>query len=648
MRATAHATVLALLVMLPAAAAEGPGFRAVYGSRKSWKSWDDAQAQCKAWGGALAKVDTAEAQGRMRKIKCTDVLWVGAHENPKTPGVNPELWTWISDGSSVSKGVWQTGEPNNFKDKEEECGFARCQRQEGSSCVGEARLGDAPCSPQLPFLCELPSLAADELVWLLEDEKGGTKSIGKCSDLISSPDFQHCIWGQGCEWDAAKEQDDEWLYPIIFLVLLLMAAGSTIVVVIYGCCHDTRSGTCCPATCAGGCVGGAFCTRQEDPLPAAVRMRVTVPAGLLTPGEDGQRRVTVQTPGGVAVAVVVPAGLAPGAVFDAVVETGETPPAAAEAPANSAAAARPDKEEEEERLDTKALTGLRGFAAFHVMIGHYFVFGELRQDLLGGQAMGLFYVLSGFVMYLGYASVPVADPTGGGTWLAKLCCCIGCCDACCAPNTRQLDQGKPFSAKAFYIKRFARLAPTYYLTNAVALVLIFLFAKEKAGDIRSLPWRGPMTVLGITSWAPLFQFPLNGVTWTISTLMAFYVLFPFLAPRLQRSVPPGQVCDVRACVMLSSVRCSCVCDGAVLPGQERVAAICMFLLSAFWSTILGMMFGGVKSLEYLFYWFPRGFPLCRLPVFVMGMLAAKMLLGEKQASVVASCGSPTFKVNPKP
>ena len=121
MRATAHATVLALflLVMLPAAAAEGPGFRAVYGSRKSWKSWDDAQAQCRAWGGALAKVDTAEAQGRMRKIKCTDVLWVGAHENPKTPGVNPELWTWISDGSSVSKGVWQTGEPNNFKDKEE-------------------------------------------------------------------------------------------------------------------------------------------------------------------------------------------------------------------------------------------------------------------------------------------------------------------------------------------------------------------------------------------------------------------------------------------------------------------------------------------------------------------------------------------------
>ena len=252
------------------------------------------------------------------------------------------------------------------------------------------------------------------------------------------------------------------------------------------------------------------------------------------------------------------------------------------------------------------------------MIGHYFVFGELRQDLLGGQAMGLFYVLSGFVLYLGYASVPIADPTGGGAWLAKLCCCIGCCDACCAPNTRQLNQGKPFSAKAFYIKRFARLAPTYYLTNAVALVgILTIAAKEKEEEIKTLPWRAPLTVLGVTSWAPLFQFPLNGVTWTISTLMAFYVLFPFLAPRLQRSV---------------------------MPGQERVAAICMFLLSAFWSTILGMMFGPVPGLEHLFYWFPRGFPLCRLPVFIMGMLAAKMLIGEKQAAVVASCGSPAFKV----
>ena len=640
MRATAHATMLALLVMLPAAAAEGPGFRAVYGSPKSW---DDAQTQCRAWGGALAKVDTAEAQGRMRKIKCADVLWVGAHEKPKTPGVNPELWTWISDGSSVSEGVWQAGEPNNFKDQEEECGFAGFQRLQGSAFVGEGGLGDAPCKPHLPFLCEVPSLTADELVWLLEDEEGDTKSIDDCSDLISRPDFQHCIWNQGCKGEEKNLKGDEWLYPILFLVLLLLAAGSTILVVIYGCCHDTRSGTCCPATCAGSCVAGAFCTRQEDPLPAAVRMRVTVPAGLLTPGEDGLRRVTVQTPGGMAVAVVVPEGLAAGAVFDTVVETGEAPPAPADAPANWAAAARQSKEE---RLDTKALTGLRGMAAFHVMVGHYFVFGELRQDLLGGQAMGLFYVLSGFVMYLGYASVPIADPTGGGAWLAKLCCCIGCCDACGAPNARQLDRGKPFSAKAFYMKRFARLAPTYYLTNAAALVLILIFAKEKAGDISSLPWRVPLTVLGVTSWAPLFQFPLNGVTWTISTLMAFYVLFPFLAPRLQRSVPPGQVCDVCACVMLFSVeRCSFVCDGLVLPGQERVAAICMFLLSAFWSTVLGMMFGSVTRLEFLFYWFPRGFPLCRLPVFVMGMLAAKMLLGEKQASVVASCGSPTFKVN---
>ena len=62
-----------------------------------------------------------------------------------------------------------------------------------------------------------------------------------------------------------------------------------------------------------------------------------------------------------------------------------------------------------EQLDTKALDGLRGLAAFHVMISHYSA-EALGLDLLGTMAMGLFYTLTGFVLYIGYARAPLADP----------------------------------------------------------------------------------------------------------------------------------------------------------------------------------------------------------------------------------------------
>ena len=55
---------------------------------------------CKAWGGSLFKAEWVLAS-RLAKIKCTDVLWVGAHEAPKTRGSDRARWRSISDASSV-------------------------------------------------------------------------------------------------------------------------------------------------------------------------------------------------------------------------------------------------------------------------------------------------------------------------------------------------------------------------------------------------------------------------------------------------------------------------------------------------------------------------------------------------------------------
>jgi peptidoglycan/LPS O-acetylase OafA/YrhL len=52
--------------------------------------------------------------------------------------------------------------------------------------------------------------------------------------------------------------------------------------------------------------------------------------------------------------------------------------------------------------------------------------------------------------------------------------------------------------------------------------------KDKDGERMSMAWRAPMTLFGVTSWSPVVQHPPNGVSWTISTLLAFYLAFPYL------------------------------------------------------------------------------------------------------------------------
>ena len=126
-------------------------FRAVYGSG-GMKTWAEAQKQCQAWNGSLAKVDATDStvKERLKKIKCSDVLWVGAQESPKAKGVNKDGWKWISDGSKVSTETWRTwyggGEPNNKDGRnEEECGWVGWH-------VYELGLSDAGCSFKSYFL----------------------------------------------------------------------------------------------------------------------------------------------------------------------------------------------------------------------------------------------------------------------------------------------------------------------------------------------------------------------------------------------------------------------------------------------------------------------------------------------------------------
>ena len=47
---------------------------------------------------------------RLSRVKCTDVLWVGAYESPAQAGINKEAWKWASDGSPVASWSWKTSQ----------------------------------------------------------------------------------------------------------------------------------------------------------------------------------------------------------------------------------------------------------------------------------------------------------------------------------------------------------------------------------------------------------------------------------------------------------------------------------------------------------------------------------------------------------
>ena len=113
--------------------------------------------------------------------------------------------------------------------------------------------------------------------------------------------------------------------------------------------------------------------------------------------------------------------------------------------------------------------------------------------------------------------------------------CGGCCGG--DPNMPKLN------ACQFWARRLVRLAPTYFLTNAIGVALKAAFSTEEFQQFTASQY--VQSVLGLTSWS--FVAPVgNGLTWTISTMLFFYLCFPVLGPAVQRvplEGPPGTRMD---------------------------------------------------------------------------------------------------------
>lgn len=167
------------------------------------------------------------------------------------------------------------------------------------------------------------------------------------------------------------------------------------------------------------------------------------------------------------------------------------------------------------------LDGLRGVAALWVLIGHSLFLTGASLPVLSTPDLGvdLFILLSGFLMVFQYQQ-----------------------------RSRSEDWGRVRTWAAFWIRRFFRIAPLYYLALFIALLLgPTLYADRAAidavlGHAAQSPERyldtGPTNVLlhisFLFGFLPSHAFRTPLPDWSLGLEMQFYAAFPFLVLLLRK------------------------------------------------------------------------------------------------------------------
>ncbi|MGY0071955.1 acyltransferase family protein (plasmid) [Streptomyces sp. QTS137] len=224
-----------------------------------------------------------------------------------------------------------------------------------------------------------------------------------------------------------------------------------------------------------------------------------------------------------------------------------------------------------------SLTALRFVAAFLVFVFHAHYLGIFSDTSVqeaynfitssaGGVGVSFFFVLSGFVL----------------TWAVK-------------PTD---TMGK------FWRRRFFKIFPSHAVVWLI--IVAMLFASGTTTEV------GPATanLFLVNAWVPDMNnliFAVNGVTWSLSAEIAFYLLFPFLIPGINK---------IRAnrlwywAIAVSALALSVpLLSKAFLPGSP--------------------MFPGYDQFSWPQMWFAYQFPLVRCLEFIVGILFARIVLSGR-------------------
>ena len=158
-----------------------------------------------------------------------------------------------------------------------------------------------------------------------------------------------------------------------------------------------------------------------------------------------------------------------------------------------------------------ALTGLRFLAAMGVVFFHFSLpilqgRSEVLSNLAGAGyiAVDLFYLLSGFILTYSYLSPE-------GTLLG--------------------------SRRNFYVSRFARIYPAYFLAFVLAApsdIATSLHVNHLGTAIAKLLVSAGSVLTLQQAWTPWTAWNWNYPAWSVSVEVFFYLLFPWLGVRLAR------------------------------------------------------------------------------------------------------------------
>ncbi|WP_426757141.1 acyltransferase family protein [Myxococcus sp. Y35] len=232
-----------------------------------------------------------------------------------------------------------------------------------------------------------------------------------------------------------------------------------------------------------------------------------------------------------------------------------------------------------------ALTGLRFVAALHVVLFHFAApclgpAPEAVRNWVGSgyAAVGVFFVLSGFVL----------------AW-----------------NYLDADGRMETSPRAFWAARVARVYPVYvlaFLLSAPTTIAASVAANGWTLASAKLAVGGLAALSLLQAWVPRLALYWNPPGWSVAVEAFFYALFPWLAralPRLRSSWLPLALCGTWALGLAPSLLyLGLLPDG---PGPVDVASAGMWLMVLKFS------------------------PLTRLPEFLFGVLLGVCFVRERQA-----------------
>ena len=200
----------------------------------------------------------------------------------------------------------------------------------------------------------------------------------------------------------------------------------------------------------------------------------------------------------------------------------------------------------------------------------------------GYAAVGLFFVLSGFILTYVHAS--------------------------------RGDIG--LDARRFYVSRFARLYPVYAL-GVLLVVPIMVVHVAKVGGVRdALASFAEVSTL-TQAWFPAHALSWNSPGWSLSVEAFFYLSFPFLGPRVLR-------CSVRTAVVVAGVAwLACLAPALAYEGldPDRIGH-------------------ATPSDEYFWLNALTLGPLPRLPEFVLGIALGRIYLDSRAREAIRARAVP--------